>query len=69
MLFFPPYMSQAPLSSRQIPRFAEDRLTPLESISAAPSPLIVLALEALAALWFALWAFHRTPVAETADGS
>lgn len=66
--FFPTYMSQAPMDPRHIPRFSEDRLTPLESVAAAPAPLIVLALEALAALWFALWAFHRMPLADTGDG-
>ena len=65
---FPQYMSQAPLDHRQIPRFAEDKLTLAESISKARGPMITLALEALAALWLALMAFHRASIAEEGDG-
>ncbi|MFP6642636.1 MAG: ABC transporter permease subunit [Candidatus Latescibacterota bacterium] len=64
---FPQYMSQAPLDHRQIPRFVEDKLTIGESISRARTPMIILLLEALVALWLALMAFHRASIAEGSD--
>jgi hypothetical protein len=64
---FPQYMSQAPLDHRQIPRFVEDKLTIGESISRARTPMIILLLEALVALWLALLAFHRASIAEGSD--
>lgn len=60
--FFPGYMSQASLDYREVPRFTEDRLTIAESAVWARWPLITLAMEALLALWLALWAFHRASV-------
>ena len=63
---FAQYMSTAPLDHRQIPRFVEDKLTIGESISRARAPMIILFLEALAALWLALVAFHRANISEGA---
>jgi hypothetical protein len=65
-LFYPDYMSE--LDPREVPRLVEDRLSPWESLGRLPEPLLLLVLEALRALWFALLALHRAPVAEAADG-
>jgi hypothetical protein len=56
------------LDPREVPRLVEDRLSPWESLGRLPEPLLLLVLEALRALWFALLALHRAPVAEAADG-
>ncbi|HCL31813.1 MAG TPA: hypothetical protein DIC52_25705 [Candidatus Latescibacteria bacterium] len=61
-------MSQAPLDHRQMPRFVEDRLTIGESVSRARTPMIILLVEALVALWLALVAFHRSDIAEVTEG-
>jgi ABC-type transport system involved in cytochrome c biogenesis permease component len=64
---FSRYMSEAPLDHRQIPRFVENKLTISESISGAMGPITTLLVEALAALWLAMLAFHRASIAEGAD--
>ncbi len=64
---FPQYMSRTTLDHRQIPRFAEDRLTISESLSRLRAPVITLLLEALAALCLAIFAFHRASIAESGD--
>lgn len=60
LTFLPGYLSRAPLDSRQIPRFADKRLPLADSISSGVVPMVVLALEAVGALLFAVWAFNRT---------
>lgn len=60
VLYFPDYMSQAPLDGRQMPRFGERPVSLGAGIAHGYIPLLILVLETLAAFLFAVWAVNRT---------
>ena len=60
--FYAEYMSTAPLDHRRIPRFRERRLSVAEGISSSTAPIVILVLETLAALLFAVWSVNRMDI-------
>lgn len=59
ILFYPAFLSDAPLDPALVPRFREVPLPLAESTRRGLVPIVMLLLEAAGAFFFALWAFNR----------
>ncbi len=62
ILYLSNFLSKAPLSEGQLPRFVERPLSAADGLAFSVTPLIVLLLETAAAFFFALWAVNRADV-------
>lgn len=64
VLFYPAFMSTRPLDPTLIPRFHQIPMSLADSVRQSLLPIVLLALEAVAAFFFALWAINRTDPVE-----
>lgn len=62
VLFFPGYLSRAPMDQTLVPRFKDHVWGVSEGVGRSMAPLLVLLLETLAAGMFAVWALHRADI-------
>ena len=62
VLFFPGYLSRAPMNPNLVPRFEDHVWGVSEGVERSVAPLLVLLLETLAAGLFAVWALNRADI-------